>query len=89
MSELKSHKSNVNFESHSDQITLPTTYNFNPNSLEHIINLRVTYPNNPLIGYLNINAPDYFVIAETKLNDDFPTAQFLIENYEIKNRGDH
>ena len=74
--------------------------NISLNSLDHITNLRLTSPNNPLISYLNINSlrnkitdlkeilkkvsPDYFVIAETKLNHEFPNAQFLIDNYEIK-----
>ena len=58
----------------------------------------------PRIGYLNINSlrnkitdlrelvqnfsPDYFVVAETKLYCSFPNAQFLLENYEIRNRKD-
>ena len=31
---------------------------------------------------------DYFVLSETKLDDGFPSAQFYIENYEIRNRRD-
>ena len=31
---------------------------------------------------------DYFVFAETKINDEFPDSQFLLENYEIRNRWD-
>ena len=31
---------------------------------------------------------EYFVISETKLDDSFPSAQFAIENYEIKGRRD-
>ena len=31
---------------------------------------------------------EYFVISETKLNDSFPSAQFAIENYEIRARRD-
>ena len=65
---------------------------------------RLKYPNNPLIGNLNINSLrnkiidvrevirklslDYFVISETKLNESFPSAQFNISIYEIKNQGD-
>ena len=65
---------------------------------------RVKYPTNPLIGYLNINSLrnkiidvrevigkvslDYFVISETKLDESFPSAQFNISNYEIRNRRD-
>ena len=29
---------------------------------------------------------DYFVISETKLDDSFPSAQFAVENYEIRAR---
>ena len=65
---------------------------------------RLKYPTNPLIGYLNINSLrnkiidvrevigklslDYFVISETKLDESFPSAQFNISNYEIRNRRD-
>ena len=65
---------------------------------------RLKHPRNPLIGYLNINSLrnkiagagevfgklqlDYFVLSETKLDDSFPSAQFYIENFEIKNRRD-
>ena len=63
---------------------------------------RVEHPRNPLIGYLNINSLrnkivdarevfgklqlDNFALSETKLDDSFPSAQFYIENYEIRNR---
>ena len=62
---------------------------------------RLKYPRTPLIGYLNINSLrskivdvrevfgklqlDYFVLSEAKLDDSFPTAQFYIENFEIRN----
>ena len=65
---------------------------------------RVKYPTNPLIAYLNINSLrnkiidvrevigkmslDYLVISETKLDESFPSAQFNISNYEIRNRRD-
>ena len=34
--------------------------------------------------------PDYLVISETeaKINEEFPNSQFLIENYDIRNRRD-
>ena len=32
--------------------------------------------------------PYYLVISETKLNEEFPNAQFLTSDYEIKNRRD-
>ena len=63
-----------------------------------IFHLRTKYPNNPLIGFLNINSlhnkivdlrlvmerflPDILVIEETKLNSDFKTEIFLINNYQ-------
>ena len=31
---------------------------------------------------------DYFVLSKTKLDDSFPSAQFYIENFEIRNRRD-
>ena len=31
---------------------------------------------------------EYFVLSETKLADSFPSAQFSIENFEIRNRRD-
>ena len=58
---------------------------------------------NPLIGYLNINSIrnkisdrevfgklqlDYFVFSETKIDESFPSAQFNIHDYEIRNRRD-
>ena len=65
---------------------------------------RVKYPTNPLIVYLNINSLrnkiidvrevigkvslDYLVISETKLDESFPSVQFNISNYEIRNRRD-
>ena len=62
---------------------------------------RLKYLTNLLIGYLNINSLrnkitdvrevfaklslDYFVISETKFDESFPSSQFNISNYEIKN----
>ena len=72
--------------------------------LQILRKLRLKYPRNPLIGYLNINSLrnkiidvreligrlqlDYFVISETKLDSSFPSAQFHIGDYEIGNRRD-
>ena len=60
------------------------------------------YPRKPFTRYLNINSLrtkiidvremtgrlqlDYFVISETKLDSSFPSAQFHIGDYEIRNR---
>ena len=57
---------------------------------------------NPIIGYLNLNSLrnkkhevkelfrdlslEYLVLAETKINEEFPNSQFLLENYEIRDR---
>ena len=38
-----------------------------------------------MIGRLQL---DYFVISETKLESSFPSAQFHIGDYEIRNRRD-
>ena len=52
----------------------------NINSLRHkISDLRIL---------LHDLEPEYFVISETKLDDNFPSAQFAIENYEIRGRRD-
>ena len=61
---------------------------------------RLKPPRKPLIEYPNINSLrnkivdarevvgklqlDYFVLSETKLDDSFPSAQFYIENFEIR-----
>ena len=57
-----------------------------------------------MISYLNINSlrnkivdvrevinlisPDYFVVTETKLDEGFPSSQFTLDNYEIRDRRD-
>ena len=69
--------------------------------LQILRKLRLQYPGNPLIGYLRINSLrnkiidiremagrlqlDYFVMSETKLDSSFPSAQFHIVDYEIRN----
>ena len=66
--------------------------------------IREAHLNNPIIGHLNLNnlknktnevrevfgdlSLDYFVLAETKINDEFPDSQFLLASYEIRNRRD-
>ena len=65
---------------------------------------RLKHHKNPLIGYVNINSLrnkftdlrgimktlslDYLVLSETKIYESFPTAQFNVENYEIRARRD-
>ena len=63
-------------------------------------NERLKFYKNPLVGYLNINSLrnkiidlreitqylnlDYFVLSEPKIDISFPSAQFAVDNYEIK-----
>ena len=72
--------------------------------IRETFDLRTKNPNNPLIGFLNINSlrnkiidlrlvmerclPDILVIEETKLNSDFKTEIFLINNYQRPIRRD-
>ena len=65
--------------------------------LPYLAELRKKYSDNPIIGYLNINSLRYKVIdlrhvlfeseldilaiSETKLCDEFPDSQFVIEGY--------
>ena len=65
---------------------------------------RLNYPRNPLIGYLDINSIRIkisdirevfgklqlgcFILSETKIDKRFPSAQFNIHDYEIRNRRD-
>ena len=74
------------------------------NKFREIFNLKTKNPNNPLIGFLNINSlrnkmidlrkvvkkclPDILVIEETKLNSGFKTENFLINNYQKPIRHD-
>ena len=68
------------------------------NEFREIFILRTKNPNNPLIGFLNINSlrnkmidlrlvvekclTDILVIEETKINSDFKTEIILINNYQ-------
>ena len=57
------------------------------------------YLKNPLIGCLNINSVrnlqifiqniplDYLVLSETKVDESFPNAQFNLDGYKIRARG--
>ena len=72
--------------------------------IDKIFGLRVKYPNNPLVGFLNINIlrnkiihlrniaekclPDVLLIEETKLSAEFKTEIFLLNNYEPPMRRD-
>lgn len=66
--------------------------------------LRKSNVNNPIIAYYNINSirnkihdlrciiskalPDILVLAETKIDESFPTSQFLINEYNVPTRCD-
>ena len=72
--------------------------------IEDIFNLRTKNPNNPIIGFLNINSlrnkitdlkmvmerclPDILLVEETKLNSDFKTETFLMNDYQRPIRRD-
>ena len=58
-----------------------------------MIKVRNSYPNNPIIGYLNkiislreiiAKAPlDVFCVDEIKLDDSFPNSQFVLKDFEF------
>ena len=74
--------------------TLLTSYD-----MDMLMKTRKTYEKNPIIGYLNIDSLrskilslkeilhkasiDILCIDETKLDETFPNAQFMIENYQF------
>ena len=80
------------------------TKDTNKDNLKTLKKDRLNYSQNPFIGYLNINSIrnnvsdireisgklqlDYFVLSETKTDEGFPSAQFNIHDYEIRNRRD-
>ena len=72
--------------------------------LEMLKNDRLKFLNKPLIAYWNINSLrnkvielgvilkdlplDYLVISETKLDENFPNAQFKFNGYEVRTKRD-
>ena len=80
------------------------TKDTNKDNLQMLKKDRLNYSQNRFIGYLNINSIrnkvsdireisgklqlDYFVLSETKIDESFPSAQFNIHDYEIRNRRD-
>ena len=74
------------------------------NDIDKIFGLRVKHPNNPLVGFLNINSlrkkiidlrniaekclPVVLLIEETKLSAEFTTEIFLLSNYQPPMRRD-
>ena len=66
-------------------------------------NIRVSYPNNIIIGHLNVNSicnnfemlslsvvqyVDILMLSETKLDRTFPSTQFLINCFSVRHRLD-
>ena len=65
--------------------------------IDSLIKVRNSYPNNPIMGYLDINtlqnkiislieikAPlDVFCVDQTKLDNSFPNSQFILENFRF------
>ena len=67
--------------------------------IDDLIKIRNSCPNNPIIGYLDINTLqnkiislrgiiakallDVFCVDETKLDDSFPNSQFILENFQF------
>ena len=47
---------------------------------------RLKFNKNSRVGYLNINSLRNKIIDEPKMDSSFPSAQFSIDNYEIKAR---
>ena len=67
--------------------------------IDDLIKIRNSCPNNPIIGYLDINTLqnkiislreiiakallDVLYVDETKLDDSFPNSQFILENFQF------
>ena len=79
-----------------NQANNKSIYETSPNLLFEIKKLRIRNPNKIIVGSLNINSPpnkfeqlkdivmqhiDILVLTETKLDDTFPTAQFLVNGF--------
>lgn len=97
---LTSHGSNatseIDLSSSASSIRSKQPKNFS--DIDEFFSLRTKNPNNPLIGFLNINSlrnkitdlrlvmerclPDLLVIQETKLTSDFKTESFVVNNYQ-------
>ena len=89
-----------------NRISLKDVYhnNMQISDLQILRKLRLKYPRNPYIGYLNINSLrnktidvremigrlqfDYLKISETTLDSSFHSAQFHMGDYKITNRRD-
>ena len=104
LSSSTSNASNVPSESSFSVSSVKSMQENISSDIGEIFKLRTKYQNNPLIGFLNINSlrnkitdlklvmekclPDILVIEETKLNSDFKTEIFLVNNYQKPIRRD-
>ena len=62
-------------------------------NVENIHNFRNKHPKNTFTGYLKKqnywlegNRLNYFAASETKLDESFPSQQFVIEDFEISTK---
>lgn len=99
-----SNASNVPSECSSSVSSVKSMQQDISSDIGEIFELRTKNQNNPLIGFLKINSlrnkitdlklvmerclPDILVIEETKLNSDFKTEIFLVNNYQKPIRRD-
>ena len=87
----------------SETSSLSTPTENEANCFDELKLLRLKYPRNVIISYININSirnefsgfsemigenVDILVIAETKIDSSFPTSQFLIDDFESPYRLD-
>ena len=85
------------------QIDSETPKNNSEDDMLVLKNLRVNYPNNRIIGHLNINSicnkfemlsssvaqyVNILMLSETKLDSTFPSTQFLINGFSVNHRLD-
>ena len=76
---------------------LPSMIENEANCFDELKALRLKYPRNVMISYININSVrnklkdfsgmvgdyvDILVISETKIDSSFPTSQFLIDGFK-------
>ena len=101
--EIASQASNAGTPSDNDS-TPPISDSETDDEINRLFQLRTKHHNNPLLGFLNINSlrykivdlrevaehclPDVLVIEETKLNEDFKTELFVMNNYQYPMRRD-
>ena len=85
------------------QIDIETPKNNSEDDVLVLKNFCISYPNNMIIGHLNINSirnkfemlslpiaqyVDILMLSETKLDSTFPSTQFLINGFSVPHRLD-